>query len=519
MKRWMCLAMVLLFLCGCQRKAGWQQSAAALLPVTEEPVTVPEEMPPVEVPVQEVIEIEPEIVYADPVFDALEEEPARRFAMDEGEVCVYEQEDFQDGRRRLRRQTGLPNGDVVTMGRVFTSSGELELDSFQLQEDGQLRYYDRTGGTWVRQPMEPCTLGASMVELELEDGGSWLLYLPKTYVCRENGVLEYLPQQDGQLQITEDGGQWTVTFLGTAPEGTCVCDYLTVCSAEALLDWSHPNCERLWATYTMEGEGKWCYDGFYWPCPYNYEPTGENYLYRCPASYLVKSFAYVASAFRAAEDLSTAMLDALSQIQNEAGYWETLPKSGWLSTDYGIGAGFYDTRFNTDLMEIYVRVYNRVGGEEFRETMERYTAFYTSFAESHHFETKDGGWFVEDYFHPDGGSPTHCSLNHLAAECILLYHLSDALERPDLSQLAERLLQAIRDTASSWINGAGDLHYCVYPNGAYGNQDYPYLTYNDLYNLQAILRAKNGAEDEALAALMNAKRNWMDVNGITGYKK
>lgn len=518
MKRWMLLALILLFLCGCQRKAEPPQPSPSPTP-DPETVDAPEQPPAEEAPVQEVVLLEPEIVYADPAFDGPEEEPTRQFSMNEGQARVYEREDVQDGCRRLRRQTGLPNGDVVTMGRVFTSPGELEVDSFQFQGGGRISYYDRTGGMWVRQPVEPCTLGAGMVELELEDGGSWLLYLPKTYVCRENSVLEYLPQQNGQLRITEDGDQWTVSLLGTAPEGMCVCDYMTVCSAEPLLDWSHPNCESLWPNYAMEGSGKWCYDGFYWPCPYNYEPTGENYMYRCPASYLVKSFAFVASAFRAAEDLSTAMLDALSQAQNEAGYWETSPKSGWLSTDYGIGAGFYDTRFNTDLMEIYVRVYNRVGGEEFRETMERYAAFYTAFAESHHFETENGGWFVEDYFHPDGGQPAHCSLNHQAAECILLYHLSDVLGRPELSQLAERLLQAIRDTASSWINGVGDLHYCVYPNGTYGNQDYPYLTYNDLFNLQAILLEKTGAEDEALAYLMDAKRNWMDQNGVTDYKK
>lgn len=442
---------------------------------------------------------------------------ARQIEMNDGTVLVREAREAQDGNELTRRRYTMVNGDIVTMGRAEIQTGSMVLEAWTVNGSCTLRYYDQSAAQWVEAPVSEQVVQAGMAELELEDGSAYLIYLPKTYIRRENDSLEYLPDQNGTLQIEQEDDHWLLTLNGTAPEEDTVCDYLMVSSDSPLIDWSHPTCRALWANYTMDGDGKWCYDGYYWPSPYNYIPTGTNYLYRCPASYLIRSFANAASVHRAAEDLAIAMLDTTSQLQNAYGFWPTTPQSQWLSDDYGIAAGFYDTRFNTDLIEIYIKVYTRYGGDLLRETLERYAGFYTSFAEANHFESVNGGWFVEDYFHPDGNLPTHCSLNHQAAECIALYHLSDVLEREDLAVLAGKLLLAIKDTAPNWINDNGDLHYCIFPNGSYGMQDYPYLTYNDLYNLQALLIDKTGEADADLTFLMTEKLMWMDANGVTGY--
>lgn len=456
-------------------------------------------------------------VSAEPETENPWEDTTRTIEMNDGSVSVSETQETVDGHAVFRRLFVMPNGDSVAMERAEIHNGSTAVKSWTLNGSGTFHYYDLETAQWVEAPVAEQVLQASMIEVEMEDGSSDLIYLPKTYVCRENNSLEYLPELDGTLQITQEDGHWLLTLTGAAPEEDAVCDYLTVSSDHPLIDWSHPNCKTIWVNYTMDGSGKWCFDGYYWPSPSNYVPTGANYYYRCPASYLINSFAYIASVHRAAEDLSIAMLDTMSQFQNESGYWTTTPQSQWLFDDYGIAAGFYDTRFNTDLIEIYIRVYTNYGGDRLRETMERYADFYTAYAEKHHFESVNGGWFVEDYFHPDGNLPTHCSLNHQLAACILLHHLSTALEREDLAVLAGKLLQAVKDTAPDWINGNGDLHYCVFPNGSYGLQDYPYLTYNDLFNLQAIIKNETGEEDADLTFLMTRKLMWMDANGVTGY--
>ena len=508
-----CLALGMLLVSGCAKRTEEPPVQSATQMQTE--LSEPEEL---NLPEPETVLPDPEPA-PEPKPEPPVAVPARQFLLAAGQAVVYETMDAAQSYQRLQRHMELPNGDTVTMGRVRGVAGETAVFGWQSEQEGSISYYDRQSGAWQNQNFAEGEIHSGLVLLELKDGGSCLIYTPRTYLCGENETLVYLPENDGAVRISSTDGRWYISLVGFLAEGDCVCDYTLVRSDDVLLDLAVGNSASLWAGYTLDGDGKWCYDGFYWPCPYNYVPTGEGYLYRCPASYLVKSFAYVANTFRAADDLSVAMLDTLCQMQNELGYWPTVPQSEWLYADYGIGGGFYDTRFNTDLIEIYYKVYSRTGGDAFRRTMEQYAAFYTEFASEHHFETQNGGWLVEDYWHCGGGSATHCSLNHLLAECIALYHLSDALQQSELAQLADRLLQSVKDTADHWIMEDGNLHYCVSPDGIYGKQDYPYLTYNDLFDLQALLKLRNGEEDADLARLMQAKRRWMDQNGITGYKK
>jgi len=411
----------------------------------------------------------------------------------------------------------MASGDTVTLGRMSGAVGMVPMYWWSSDCGGELRHYDRTDKQWVTQPIAAGEYALSMAELAMEDGTSILLYLPKTYLPGENETLTYLPEQDGLLKILQIGGRWYFSLQANHPEAACVSDFTMVQGSRPMLNWEHSYCGELWKNYTMETEGKWCFDGYYWPCPYNYVPTGENCLYCCPAAYLIKSFAYAAPVHPAAENLALAMLDTMALRQNEAGYWPTTPQSEWLSADYGVSAGFYDTRFNADLVNIYCKYYEQYGGDVLLQAMERYGAYFLDFAQRTHFSASSGGWFVPDY-EPFTTTP-HCSLNHLLAQCMLLYRLADHLQQPELEELSDRMLQAVLDTEEAWIRDNGDLEYCVFPDGSFGMQDYPYLTYNDLYDMQQMLLTRNGAVSEELDRLMAQKRSWMDANGITGYKE
>lgn len=409
----------------------------------------------------------------------------------------------------------LPDGTLAAMGRAVSEGGPVELETWTAAGlAGTVRYYDAEG-VWTETPLEAGEYRASTIEIQWEDGTVWFLYAPKSYIPRERGSLEYQPELDGCLRVSQENGRWQFTVEGSGP----VCDYTLVRGHDALLSWIHENCPDTWQNYTQDGAGKWCFDGYYRTTPSTYTPTGDHYIYRCPASYVVRSLALAAEENSTAAALTLAMLETLSRNQNDAGYWTTEPESHWLSKSYGVGPGFYDTRFNTDLMEIYVYVYPRFGGEFLRETMTAYASFYLSFAEGHHQETENGGWLVEDYWHPDGSEPLHCSLNHQLAECLTAFHLADVLNRQDLRDLAQRLLTAVEDTADHWIKKNQDLYYRIQPDGTYCGDDYPYLTYNDLYDLQAYLEETGQGRSEPLDRLMQSKQKWMDANGITAYKQ
>ena len=97
--------------------------------------------------------------------------------------------------------------------------------------------------------------------------------------------------------------------------------------------------------------------------------------------------------------------------------------------------------------------------------------------------------------------------------------LSDALADDSLSALADRMLLAVDETGEDWVLPDGNLHYQVSQDGEYGNTDYPYLTYDDLFKLQKYLSDRFSRTDPVLDLLMQHKRAWMDANGITAYMK
>jgi len=82
---------------------------------------------------------------------------------------------------------------------------------------------------------------------------------------------------------------------------------------------------------------------------------------------------------------------------------------------------------------------------------------------------------------------------------------------PDMSR--------IMDTGSGWVMPNHNLYYSIKPDGTYVEGDYPYLTYNDLYDLRKYLSSSERPELETLTYLMGEKLQWMQNNGVTGYEK
>ena len=446
-------------------------------------------------------------------------DPARAIETAKGTDLVYEEEEKLDGGDIKQRLYRRENGDELLMARYENSDGDYCVKRIELESDGKLCYYNQNYEYWVQNKFSEGTYSASMIELDMEGDTSYLIYTPKTYIKRKNNTLEYLPGYDGYLKLEQDGDNWILGVWVKSHKENSVSDYMMMRSDKQLLNWDHRNCALYWRNYMLNGESRWCYDGYYFPIPEDYDPTGENYFYRSPASYFIKSMVGGASTHPVAENMAIAMLDTMAQEQNSIGFWPTTPESQWLKEDYDILKGFYDTRFNTDLIEEYIKMYRDYGVKSFGQVMNKYIEFYTDYAKKHHYETENGGWFVQDYYHPDGNKLTHVSLNHQVAEIIALYKLAEVMEKPELNDLADKMLLAVTDTTDEWIKDNSDLHYCIFEDGTYGKPDYPYLTYNDLLHLQKLLENTKGKTDDNISKLMDAKRKWMDANSITAYEK
>ena len=418
---------------------------------------------------------------------------------------------------RSERTYNMDNGDLVVFGRM--QAGDRQSMYHLVRTDvldsrtGTVWYMDNDTKDWKTVPLEEMKIGTTCVYID-GDQQDYFCYTPYGYLPLENNCLQENGSK-GYLTIVRSGSKWKLMLFGAALQPTEVCDYtvLTASDEEPLLDTERPNLMKLWSTYANNGDGRWCYDGYYFPTPGNYIPTGPFCRYRCVASYLVSSMVAQEKGVRFGRDIAEAMLDTVSLQQNAQGYFPTLSESAWLREDYGIPGGFYDTRFNSDLMQAFYRHVSLRGG--FSQTLDRYFEFYLDYAAKSHYETENGGWLVWDY--NNSTSPVHVSLNHHVSEMLILYQFGNLLDRQDLTQLADRMLLGIEDTEDSWIKEDGNFCYARYPDGSFGGNDYPYLTYNDLYDLQKGLISFGYPRNKTIDRLMESKLRWMQENGITGY--
>lgn len=447
----------------------------------------------------------------------------RIISCNNGIISVYNNADPLSGGTLYTRSYDIYNGDQVTMGSYVNngaSTGTTLVARFLTgTEDGQIKYYDKAGEKWVTSKLEAGSYNSSLICV-MSGSVNYFFYIPRAWKIHRNSTLEAIPKYNGYLYVRPGTDGFVIELYAYDLPGGHRSDFTYIISHEApLIDWTHSNSENLWKNYTLDGDGKWCYDGYYFPAPETYIPTGTNYYYRLPAAYLLRSFLAVQSVHRAALDLSLCMMDTMALQQNAYGFFPTMSGSTWLRDDYGIGPGFYDTRFNFDLVEMFINGYLKYGGDLYYSTLQKYSDFFINYANDHHRTTPSGGWFVDDYYNPAGNRRTHTSLNHQLQEIIILYRLSDVLSRSDLSALADKLLLAIEDSGPKWVRKDKNLHYSYRADGTYSGTDYPYLTYNDLYNLQALLVSRTGKSNDTLAMLMKNKKTWMDANGITGYLK
>ena len=80
------------------------------------------------------------------------------------------------------------------------------------------------------------------------------------------------------------------------------------------------------------------------------------------------------------------------------------------------------------------------------------------------------------------------------------------------------MVRGIEQSELLWYKPDGDLNYSYKPDGTCSGQDYPYLTYNDLLELQR-LYAPGTVGKSKIAHLLQVKLTWMNKNGVTGYNK
>lgn len=424
----------------------------------------------------------------------------------------------------LTREYSDTAGCTVQMRRVTTSAALPAHRAAQLTLSGMsgtVRRYDRASDRWIVQPLAEGVLPYGMYFIQA-GGTEGIFVTPQVYADRENGMIEYLPDYSGTLRLSKQGDRFVLTAEYPALPAGVHGEFLSLQSTGLLIDWLDPASLARWSNYRLTDDNRWCTNGYYYTAPSDYFPTGPNYFYNLPAAHIAGKMARDAGQ-PASRALGLAMMDVMHEHRNALGFIPSLSGSNWLKNDYGIGPGYFDTRFNTDFATADLNAAENFGVTEWLDDAIKYGEFLLTYGAEHHLSvgpSTDDGWLMEDYWHPDGNSPTHASLNHHVATMIFLYRLSDMTGENSYAALADKMLRGVELTEGAWIMPNGNLEYAYNPDGTMGSgTDYPSLTYNDLFDLQQVLVQRSGAANPSIARLMDSKRGWMDANGITDYKK
>lgn len=405
----------------------------------------------------------------------------------------------------------FPNGDVFLQCRADAA------DTRSVLLDGSACQVRRcTGGKWV---VTDCVQNARDTLYITVTGGvqsySLIVNPPLAYRSLSHDCIEALPYYTGGATVMTEYGGVRLTLNAPACNGYAA--WFVLISAQPLIDWNDPVIPRIWTNYSFSAQSRWTPAGYYYTVPKDYTPTGANVYEHTPALYVPVALALTGGS-RAADDLATVMLDTSRAYYNNLGYFPTAAQSNWLMRDYGIGAGFYDSRFNADTARAYLTLGRRLGISAFTDVADRFAQFLVPFSDSHSFLFFGGtgfGRLTQDYYHPDGGKPTHVALNHQLAEILFLYQHGSAAS----VRVADAMLRGIKFNRDGWIMDDGNLHYAYLPDDSFGLKDYDYLTYNDLYALQNELMRIKGVRDLDLDILMRSKLWWMRKNDITGYNE
>jgi len=358
----------------------------------------------------------------------------------------------------------------------------------------------------------PASLPAQSVFIN--DGAihAFLTYI-QIFEKNENLVYTELWDERMAVQLNEEGA---VLHLPQR-SGTAI-EHWGMLSNSPLVDLTQEPNLALIRLADLNMARKWTREGPLEPTPSTYYPSSPSSFFINPSYAVAQRFLKLGED-RYFENMTVIALHTAARTINEDGYWPISTRSGWLYEDYGMEAGYYDTRWSTDAAVFLLDGYRSKRVADWLEAAKRYAEFYLKYAEDYHYSTQNGGWLVWDYMKFDSPQikPVHVSLNHLLAEMNFLYEIHQITGEQRYLEGAERLRTAVHDTGMSWVNEAGDLHYRYQPDGSYTGKDYPLLTLKDLRISQALILELEGQADPVIAGLIQAKEAYLKANNLPLY--
>lgn len=429
----------------------------------------------------------------------------------------------------------LSNGDIYKHTQLPHSKYLEGFNKYKMivhyeVKNGWVTYLDPETDEWVinKRLRSGVSFPMNMAFVNIDNEKYLVFDYPYSYKKGEDGNVIACDEEMGKIYVNPRGYGFDFV-VGYPMKEDVYTEMWTLESQEPLVDMENPEAifqtgetsQEFWRRCQYGTNHRFLIDGYYSKTPATYSGHTANAFWLNPAVHIPYNY-IVYGEDRAADDLGYIQLYMSSRSMTPEGYYKTAPESKWLKENYGIDKGFYDTRFNADMGVALIKAHQKYDEPYFLGQAKALLSFYKDFAQKNHYtfynERSEQGWLVQDYWHENGAyTPVHSSLNHQLQEMYFLYLMGAELDDFEAIQIADKLLKGIETTTDIWMKPDGDLYYGYTPDGAFDKDDYPDLTYNDMYNVQNILVDMGRSRNESLDKLMKSKKAFMDARGITSY--
>jgi hypothetical protein len=316
-------------------------------------------------------------------------------------------------------------------------------------------------------------------------------------------------------RVANKDGKFSLEMPLTAEKGYTAASYFSICSSP-LVKWDTGYVANKALNFDTASQYHFLADGLYNEKPSSYRPnpdTKRAYIYKNVAAWLLNSSSEpnCGSYF---ELMSTYLLYSTLASYNSEGYIPTQPEADWLLSEFGIGAGFYDTRFNSDTISALIYAFDTHKDTRIKDAVKKALDFYLTFAEKSEFEI-NGSTYVPDYRAAGGDvSKASCSLNHYLAEALVLIKGSKLLDDDKYKNAGLSILNSIEKNYETWLKDSGDLWYAIRTDGKMEKKDYVSVTYDDLVKTVGVLAEYDIlSEYPGINELLKSKEKWLKANG------
>lgn len=167
--------------------------------------------------------------------------PGRVLTSSNYTVEVYARTTERNGCQIESREYCVSDGVTASTYRA-TGFGNCCFFEQAVTAPGTIRYYSFQSDEWVCESLAEGSFSFPVVVVELDSGTTYFFALPRTVVLHENGSVEYLPEEDGFLYVTQTGTGFHLTVEGHGLAEGRAADALILTSPDRVLDWDVSNC-------------------------------------------------------------------------------------------------------------------------------------------------------------------------------------------------------------------------------------------------------------------------------------